>query len=99
VTDRILRLPAEELAVGLGLDAARVAAVTVDALAVGLPEVSTTFDALTTMTWSPVSMCGAKVGLCLPRSTRAISVHMRPSTRPSASTTYQSCWISLAFGE
>ena len=41
------------------------------------------------MTWSPVSMWGAKVGLCLPRRMRATSVARRPSTRPSASTTYQ----------
>ena len=46
-------------------------------------------SALTTMTWSPVSMWGAKVGLCLPRRMRATSVARRPRTRPSASTTYQ----------
>ena len=64
-----------------------------------LPDVSTTLSAFTMITKSPVSRCGAKIGLCLPRSTRAISVHRRPSTRPSASMTYQSRWISLALGE
>ncbi len=44
-------------------------------------------------------MCGAKIGLCLPRRTRATSVHRRPRTRPSASTTCQARVISLAFGE
>ena len=43
-------------------------------------------------------MCGAKIGLCLPRRMRATSVHSRPSTRPSASTTCHARWISLAFG-
>src|SRR5262245_66447318 len=51
------------------------------------------------MTWSPVSMWGAKVGLCLPRRMRATAVARRPRTRPSASTTYQARWISDAFGE
>ena len=36
-----------------------------------------------------------KVGLCLPRSTRATSVAMRPRTRPSASTT---CQVALDLG-
>src|SRR3954471_2825419 len=44
-------------------------------------------------------MWGAKVGLCLPRSTRATSVARRPSTSPSASTTCQARWISAGFGE
>src|SRR5918998_3376970 len=63
-----------------------------------LSDVSTTLSALTTITWSPVSMCGANTGLCLPRSTRATSVASRPRTMPSASTTYQARWISEAFG-
>ena len=54
-----------------------------------LSDVSTTLAAFTMITWSPVSMCGAKIGLCLPRSRRATSVAMRPSTRPLASTTCQ----------
>src|SRR6478735_5485840 len=61
-------------------------------------EVMTTLSALTMITWSPVSMWGANVGLCLPRRMRATSVHRRPSTMPSASTTCHSRWISLAFG-
>src|SRR5918995_3315369 len=63
-----------------------------------LSAVSTTLSALTMMTWSPVSMCGANTGLCLPRRTRATSVASRPSTMPSASTTCQARWISEAFG-
>src|SRR5918999_3707715 len=63
-----------------------------------LSEVRTSLSALTTITWSPVSMCGANTGLCLPRSTRATSVASRPRTMPSASTTYQARWISEAFG-
>src|SRR3954464_15934019 len=50
------------------------------------------------MTWSPVSMWRAEIGLCLPRRIRATSVAMRPSTRPSASTTCQARWISDGFG-
>lgn len=34
-----------------------------------LPLVSTTLSASIITTWSPVSMCGANVGLCLPWST------------------------------
>src|SRR5918994_531607 len=63
-----------------------------------LSAVSTTLSALTMITWSPVSMCGANTGLCLPRRTRATSVASRPSTMPSASTTCQARWISEAFG-
>ncbi len=61
-------------------------------------EVITILSAFTMITWSPVSMCGANVGLCLPRRMRATSVQRRPSTMPSASTTCHSRWISLAFG-
>ena len=45
------------------------------------------FDALMTITWSPVSTCGAQIGLCLPRSSVAISVARRPRMAPSASIT------------
>jgi hypothetical protein len=38
---------------------------------------------------SPVSMCGVKIGLCLPRSRAAIWVASRPSPLSDASTTYQ----------
>src|SRR4051794_13305035 len=50
------------------------------------------------ITWSPVSTWGAKIGLCLPRRTRATSVATRPSTRPSASTTCQARVMSAGFG-
>ena len=96
--DGLLRLLGQHLGVGAGLEAARVAGVAVDQLLVGLVEVSTTFSALTMITWSPVSMWGAKVGLCLPRRMRATSVARRPSTRPSASTTCHARVISLALG-
>ncbi len=45
-------------------------------------------SAFTTMTKSPMSELGVNVGLCLPRRTSAIFVAIRPSTFPSASTTY-----------
>src|ERR671912_87645 len=63
-----------------------------------LSAVSPTLSAVTLITWSPVSMCGAHTGLCLPRRTRATSVASRPSTMPSASTPCQARWISEAFG-
>src|SRR3954451_11881298 len=50
-------------------------------------------------TWSPVATWRANIGLCLPRRTRATSVAMRPSTRPSASTTCQARWMSDGLGE
>src|SRR5580704_6532211 len=58
-----------------------------------------TLSALTMITLSPVSTCGAKYGRRLPRRTAATSEARRPRTRPSASTTYQARWISLTFGE
>ena len=64
-----------------------------------LPALSTIFAALTTMTWSPVSMWGAKIGRCLPRRMRATSVATRPRTKSSASTTNQTRSISLGFVE
>src|SRR5205809_1359795 len=51
------------------------------------------------MTWSPVSTWGAKIGLCFPRRTLATSEASRPSTAPSASTTYQRRSMSRARGE
>src|SRR5215216_4261134 len=39
-----------------------------------------------TMTLSPQSTWGVKLGLCLPRRTLAMIVAARPTTRPSAST-------------
>src|SRR5207249_6632894 len=44
--------------------------------------------ALMTITWSPVSTCGVKIGLCLPRSTIATCEAKCPSVFPFASTTY-----------
>src|SRR3546814_2573915 len=38
-----------------------------------------------TMTLSPQSACGVKLGLCLPRRMLAMIVATRPTTRPSAS--------------
>src|SRR5699024_7316378 len=57
-----------------------------------------TLSALTTMTKSPVSRCGAYVGLCLPRSNVATSVASLPSTTFSASITCQERVISPGFG-
>ena len=54
-----------------------------------LPAVIWILAAFTTITWSPVSWLGAKIGLCLPRRTRATSLASRPKTAPSASTSYQ----------
>src|SRR5437899_2044208 len=51
------------------------------------------------MTWSPVSMWGAKIGLCLPRRIFATSEASLPSTAPSASTTYQRRSMSRGRGE
>ncbi len=50
------------------------------AFCVSLSPDSATLSALTTMTKSPVSTCGAKVGLCLPRSRVATWLASRPST-------------------
>src|SRR6185437_15382468 len=44
------------------------------------------------MTKSPASWFGVKTGLCLPRRTFAISVAIRPSTFPWASTMNQRRW-------
>src|SRR5436190_827868 len=49
-------------------------------------------------TKSPVSTCGAKTGLCLPRSSRAAWLASRPSTTPSASITCQVRWTSPGLG-
>src|SRR5262249_51691083 len=54
--------------------------------------------ALTTITWSPASTCGAHVGLCLPRSKVATSLATRPSTAPSASTTCHARSMSPGLG-
>src|SRR5262249_43693777 len=59
---------------------------------------SATLLALMTTTKSPVSTCGAKVGLCLPRSSVAAWVARRPSTTSDASMTCHSRSISPGFG-
>src|SRR5947208_1523157 len=59
---------------------------------------TSSFAALTTITWSPTSTCGAQIGLCLPRSSLATSVARRPSTAPSASITCQARSMSLGLG-
>ena len=51
-------------------------------------------SALTTITKSPMSMCGAKVGLFLPRSVDAMTEASRPRVLPSASTMNQSRVVS-----
>src|SRR5690606_15411382 len=51
-----------------------------------------------TMTKSPPSTCGAKVGLCFPRSRLATWLARRPRTTSVASTTYQSRWTSPGLG-
>src|SRR5262245_55861626 len=52
-----------------------------------LRPVSTNLAALTTITKSPVSICGVNVGLCLPRSSLATSTASLPMGLPSASIT------------
>src|SRR5215831_10458431 len=52
-----------------------------------------------TMTLSPVSMCGVKIGLCLPRMILATSAARRPRTMPSASTMNHCCSMSLGVAE
>ena len=59
---------------------------------------SATLSALTMMTKSPPSMCGANVGLCLPRSRVAAWTASRPSTTSVASMTCHSRWMSAGFG-
>src|SRR3954451_11031362 len=49
-------------------------------------------------TKSPPSMCGAKVGLCLPRNRVAAVTARRPRTMSSASMTIQSRVRSPGFG-
>src|SRR5207237_5696423 len=61
--------------------------------------VTRTFDALMTMTLSPVSIWGVNVGLCLPRMIFATSVARRPRTTSSASTMYHWCSISRGVAE
>src|SRR5881409_548851 len=56
------------------------------------------FSALTTTTKSPVSRCGANVGLCLPRSRVAAWTASRPSTTSLASMTCHVRVISLGLG-
>ncbi len=64
-----------------------------------LPPVISICDALMTMTLSPTSMCGAKIGLCLPRRMAATSEARRPRTWPLASITYQRRTMCSGFGE
>src|SRR5438309_11886815 len=64
-----------------------------------LRPVKRTLEALTIMTKSPVSMWGANIALCLPRSRRAASVAIRPKTRSDASRTHHWRWMCEAFGE
>ena len=80
---------------GLG-EPARVPRVAIRDLGLSLPPVSPISLALTTITWSPVSMWGAKIGLCLPRRIAATSDARRPSTAPLASMTYQRRSMSAA---
>src|SRR5690606_27042400 len=60
--------------------------------------VRATFSALMTMTKSPPSTWGAKVGLCLPRSSVAAWLARRPRTTSVASMTYQLRSASPALG-
>jgi hypothetical protein len=63
-----------------------------------LAPVRATFSALMMMTKSPVSTCGAKVGLCLPRSSTAVWLARRPSTTSVASMTSQARVTSPGLG-
>jgi hypothetical protein len=60
--------------------------------------VTTTFSALTTITKSPVSTCGANAGFVLPRSVAATTAASRPSVLPSASTTHHLRGTSFGLG-
>src|ERR1700684_1467827 len=51
-----------------------------------------------TMTKSPVSTCGAKIGLCLPRRSTATWLASRPSTTSDASMTCHCRVMSLPLG-
>src|SRR5271169_6076978 len=68
-------------------------------LAARLLPVSCTFSALTTTMLSPQSMCGVKLGLCLPRRRMAMIVASRPSTSPSASISTHFLSISASLAE
>src|SRR3954465_5806473 len=50
-------------------------------------------------TWSPVSMCGVYMVLCLPRRMPATIAAMRPRIRPCASTTYHFFVTSVGLAE
>jgi hypothetical protein len=63
-----------------------------------LAPVSTTLSALTMMTKSPVSMCWANCGLCLPRSSFAAWLANRPRTMSLASMTCQDRTTSPGLG-
>ncbi|CAA7623640.1 exported hypothetical protein [Magnetospirillum sp. UT-4] len=56
-------------------------------MSVSFLPVSFTFSALMTMTFSPMSTWGVKVGRCLPRRRMAMTLARRPRTTPSASIT------------
>src|SRR6186997_3662730 len=67
-------------------------------LSARLLPVTATFSALTITTKSPVSMCGAYIGLCLPRSSVAAWAASLPSTTSVASITCQAWVMSPGFG-
>jgi hypothetical protein len=89
-------LALEDLRRGAGLDAARIAGVPVIDLVGRLLPVIWILSAFTTITLSPISMCGVKDGLCLPRRRVAMKAASRPSTMPSASIT--SHFLSMSAG-
>ena len=95
----LLGVAREQVLEALAADAARVAGVAVVRLlrspCAGRSRASTRS---TTTTWSPVSTCGAQIGLCLPRSSVAISVARRPRIAPSASITCHCRVMSAALG-
>src|SRR6185312_2010782 len=61
--------------------------------------VSCTFSALTTTIWSPQSMCGVYIALCLPLSRIAMTEASRPSTSPSASISVHFLSMSAGLAE
>ena len=73
--DHLFRIVGKQIGVRALRQSTRVTAVVICELPPALSAVITTLAALTTITKSPVSTWGAKIGLCLPRSREPPSRH------------------------